>query len=214
MAAGKKAARERKPKRAKPKGRCLVEGCRRTAIERGFCASHVSGLRSGLYDASGRQIRPKYAEPPFNRALRKTIKLTEVAGLNAEEIRGRIRAGDEALRDLVNRCMLDINEGTSASRASLTEGKFVFGNIHRIRPSMLQKLVGDDPKKRVRRLAEADKARIAWHLVRGASSKRILEVMPWYTKRQVASVVAEVRSGALPVPRHLAGNRPSRRPSR
>lgn len=206
--AAKRRAAGRRPKKAKPKGKCLVEGCNRTASQRGFCEGHISGLRSGLYDASGRQIRGKHAEPSFNRALRKTLALCEAAGLNADEIRERIRAGDEALKDLVNRCMLDMNEETSAGRSKLTDSAFVFGNIERLRPSLLQKLVGDDPKRRVRRLRQADKARIAWHLMRGAGSERILEVMPWYTRKQVESVVEQVRSGALPVPKHLVGNRP------
>jgi len=204
----KKIPGERKPKIAKPKSMCAVYECLNTSYCRGLCRRHYNALLNGRYDVTGKKLREKYEEPPFNRAVRRTALTIATAEATLSDMKRAIKEGNKALKERVNKRLIDINEMTAAGAVQIRDSEFVFGNIHRLRPGTLVLLMGDDSKKKVRRLAEKDKVRIAWNLVRGVQSSRILEMMPWYTEGQVQNVVDEVRNGKLPVPKHLRAAKP------
>ena len=199
---------ERKPKASKPKGICSVAECTKISYCRGLCQRHYGSMMRGIYSPLGKKLRKEHEEPAFNRAVRRTDLMSATAEATLSDMHTAIKGGNRILKERLNKPLLDINEAAAAGSVQVRDKDFVFGNIHRLRPGTLQLLVGDDPKKKVRYLLQKDKIRIAWHLVRGVNSKRIQEMMPWYTKGQIQKVVNEVRSGALPVPKNLRAPKP------
>jgi hypothetical protein len=56
-----------------------------------------------------------------------------------------------------------------------------------------------NPITRRKSLTTADKARIAWHLIRGKKSEKVAEMFPAYSLKQIMDVAKQIREGKLPL---------------
>lgn len=193
--------------------RCKVQGCKGKecsgrGFTLGFCSLHYSKYKNGIVDIDGNQIRVmRLGKRPFGKALMNTLRLVRSASKNAKEIRRHIDEGDKDLIRQVNCRLHDINAETAMQEGRLTEREFVFGNIDLLTPSALRAVVGEAPTKRVAKLSDKDKARIAWHLTRRKTPEQIAEVFGIYSIKQVRKVAELMREGKLPIPANRVNSR-------
>jgi len=186
---------------------CRLDGCGKPAKMSGLCQLHYGRYLRGIIDKEGRILRPFRDRLPVNTAIRSTLRMAQEAGRNAGMIREKISEGDRHLRRRVNRRLLDINEQTARQERRLRDRDFVFGNIHVMQPQTVQMILGERPVEPRKRLSVEDKARIAWHLLRGRKSEYVVKMFPMYSLGQVRAVAAQIRSGRLPVAREVLEGR-------